>query len=200
MTRRYALRDDQWERIEGLLLGRRHRGRDRQRQSAVCRGGSLSVPRRYSMAGFTRDLVWKAVHTRFSRWAEKGIYWKVFKHLATEADNEYAMIDSTIVRAHQHSAGAKKEGEDQAIGRSKGGLSTKINATVDALGNPTSFCLTPGQACDLDGSDVLLPPLEAKTILADKGYDAEYRVLSPLREAGRKRHSAEEKPQGTTGI
>ena len=54
--------------------------------------------------------------------------------LAADADNEYAMIDSTIVRAHQHSAGAqKKDGEDQAIGRSKGGLSTKIHAMVDAL-------------------------------------------------------------------
>lgn len=53
------------------------------------------------------------------------------------------------------------------------------------MGNPTSFCLTPGQACDLDGSDVLLPALEAKTILADKGYDAEERVLKPLRETGK---------------
>ena len=41
----------------------------------------------------------------------------------------------------------------------------------------------PGQACDLDGSDVLLPALEAKTILADRGYDAEDRVLKPLRAA-----------------
>ena len=53
------------------------------------------------------------------------------------------------------------------------------------MGNPTSFCLTPGQACDLEGSDVLLPPLEAKMILADKGYDACDRVLKPLREAGK---------------
>jgi transposase len=53
------------------------------------------------------------------------------------------------------------------------------------LGNPTSFCLTPGQACDLDGSDFLLPVLEAKTILAAKAYDAEDRVLKPLREAGK---------------
>jgi transposase len=53
------------------------------------------------------------------------------------------------------------------------------------LGNPTSFCLTPGQACDLDGADVLLPALDATTILADKGYDAEERVLKPLREAGK---------------
>ena len=54
------------------------------------------------------------------------------------------MIDSTVVRAHQHSAGAQKAGEDQAIGRSRGGLSTKIHATVDALGNPTGFFLTGG--------------------------------------------------------
>jgi transposase len=51
----------------------------------------------------------------------------------------------------------KKEGEDQAIGRSKGGLSTKIHATVDALGNPTGIRLAAGQAHNLDGSDELLP-------------------------------------------
>jgi transposase len=48
------------------------------------------------------------LHTRFSRWAESGV-WKVFEVLAADADNEYAMIDSTIVRAHQHSAGAQKK-------------------------------------------------------------------------------------------
>ena len=52
---------------------------------------------------------WKAVHTRFSRWAASGVWERIFKALAVEADNEYAMIDSTIVRAHQHSAGAQKK-------------------------------------------------------------------------------------------
>jgi transposase len=52
---------------------------------------------------------WKAVHTRFTRWAKAGVWERVFKHLAEDADNEYAMIDSTIVRAHQHSAGAQKK-------------------------------------------------------------------------------------------
>jgi transposase len=59
-------------------------------------------------------------------------------------------------------------------------LSTKIQATTDALGNPLSFHLTPGQACDLDGADLLLPKLTAQTILADKGYDADKRVIEPL--------------------
>src|ERR1700753_3343692 len=48
------------------------------------------------------------VHSRHRRWSETGVWERVFKALAKDADNEYAMIDSTIVRAHQHSAGAKK--------------------------------------------------------------------------------------------
>ena len=47
------------------------------------------------------------VHTRFSRWSRSGVIERVFQALAEDADNEYAMIDATIVRAHQHSAGAK---------------------------------------------------------------------------------------------
>ena len=49
------------------------------------------------------------MHRRFSRWAKRSVWKQVFEHLAEEADNEYAMIDSTIVRAHQHSAGAQKK-------------------------------------------------------------------------------------------
>lgn len=64
-------------------------------------------------------------------------------------------------------------------------MSTKIHATVDALGNPLSFHLTPGQACDLDGADKLLPDLVADTVLADKAYDADERVIEPLQAQGK---------------
>jgi transposase len=64
-------------------------------------------------------------------------------------------------------------------------LSTKIHAPADALGNPTGFLLTPGQACDLEGADALLPALDASIVIADKGYDADQRVLQPLAQAGK---------------
>jgi len=64
-------------------------------------------------------------------------------------------------------------------------LSTKIHCLVDALGNPLAFFLTQGQAHDLDGADVLLPQMEADTLLADKAYDADKRVIEPLHEAGK---------------
>ena len=72
-------------------------------------------------------------------------------------------------------------------------MSTKIHALCDALGNPTGFHLTPpsrrleaiacqamGQACDLDGADVLIGEMEADILLADKGYDADERVIDRL--------------------
>jgi hypothetical protein len=68
------------------------------------------------------------------------------------------------VRAHQHSAGALKKDDDQAIDRGKGGLTTKIHALVDALGNPLRFLLTPGQVHDLAGDEALLPQIPANLL------------------------------------
>ena len=80
---------------------------------------------------------------------------------------------------------SKRREGNEAIGRSRGGLSTKIPASVDALGNPTGFALSPGQAHDLDGADALLPGLGAQALIADKAFDAEERVLMPLAQAGK---------------
>lgn len=56
---------------------------------------------------------------------------------------------------------------------------------MDALGNPTGFHLTGGQASDLDGAEVLLPEVAADTVLGDKGYDADERVIEPLKAEGK---------------
>src|ERR1700730_6413145 len=52
---------------------------------------------------------WNIVYQRFNRWAKSGVFDRIFKLLASDADNEYMMIDASIVRAHQHSAGARKK-------------------------------------------------------------------------------------------
>src|SRR6516164_3137871 len=184
---RYGLRDDQWERIKDLLPGKAGdvgvTARDNRRfVEAVVYRYRAGIPWRDLPERFGD---WKNTHRRFSRWAKTGVWQRLFEHLAAEADNEYAMIDSTIVRAHQHRAGAPKKDDDQAIGRSKGGLSTKIHALVDALGNPLLFLLTPGQADDLIGADALLPQMAAEVLIADKAYDADEGVLKPLASAGK---------------
>ena len=78
-----------------------------------------------------------------------------------------------------------KKDQDQAIGHSRGGLSTKIHALVDALGNPLAFLLTPGQAHDLVGADALLPQMTAERLIADKAFDADQRVRQRLSAAGK---------------
>ena len=81
--------------------------------------------------------------------------------------------------------GRPKKDEDQAIGRSRGGLSTKIHALVDALVNPLALLLTPGQTHDLVGADALLPQMAADLLIADRAFDADKRVLQPLAAAGK---------------
>lgn len=187
--RRYALRDDQWDRIKDILPGRE------ESVGVTAKDNRLFVEAvlyRYRAGIPWRDLPerfgdFRVIHTRHTRWSEKGVWKKVFEILAKDADNEYAMIDSTIVRAHQHIAGAKKKdpNDDQAIGRSKGGLSTKIHTLCDALGNPTGFYLTPGQDHDLKGADALMDEItKGDALLADKAYDADERVRQKLKEKG----------------
>ena len=80
-------------------------------------------------------------------------------------------------RAHQHSAGARrqKRGADaQGLGRSRGGLSTKIHAAGDALGNPVRLIGSPGQRNDIAFAQPLIEGFVADATLADKGYDADH--------------------------
>lgn len=74
----------------------------------------------------------------------------------------------------------KKNGESQALGRSRGGFSTKIHASVDALGNPTRFILTGGEQSDYKQALNLLEGQAAESVLADKGYDSDYIIEAIL--------------------
>ena len=107
--RRYALRDDQWERIEQMLPGKPG---DVGVTAKDTRLFVEAVLYRYRADIPWRDLPerfghFKVIHTRFSRWSKKGLWLRVFSALCEDSDNEYQMTDATIVRAHQHSAGAK---------------------------------------------------------------------------------------------
>jgi transposase len=124
MARRYALRDDQWERIKDSLPGREgHVGGTAKDNRLFIE----AVLYRYRAGIAWRDLPerfgdFRVIHTRHTRWSKRGVWQRIFEHLAEDADNEYAMLDSTIVRAHQHSAGAKGgTGKRNASGAPKAG-------------------------------------------------------------------------------
>lgn len=109
--RRYALRDDQWDRIKDYLPGREgHVGGtaadNRLFVEAVLYRFRAGIPWRDLPERFGD---WKIVYQRFNRWSKSGVFEHIFKLLASDHDNEYMMIDATIVRAHQHSTGARKK-------------------------------------------------------------------------------------------
>ena len=116
-NRRYALRKDQWERIKDLVPGRE------ETVGVTAEDNRLFVEAvlyRYRAGIAWRDLPerfgdWKNVHRRPRRWSESGVWERIFKHLAQDADNEYAAIDSTIVRAHQHAAGARGKDKKKTV-------------------------------------------------------------------------------------
>ena len=108
--RRYALTEQQWERIKSLLPGRAGTVGPTADNRLFVEG----VLYRYRAGIPWRDLPerfgdFRVIHIRYSRWSKKGVWQKVFEILSQETDNTYHMLDSTIVRAHQHSAGAKKK-------------------------------------------------------------------------------------------
>ena len=111
---------------------------------------------------------WRSIHKRFKYWSTLKVWERLFESSQIEPDMEWVMIDSTIVRAHASSASFLHKRE--ALGRSKGGFSTKIHALTDALGNPLKFLLTPGQKSDITQANELIEGVFNATCLADKGY------------------------------
>ena len=107
----YDLRDDQWEKIKNSLPGKesdpgRTAEDNRKFISAVmwiARNGAgwRALPAEYGK--------WPNVPKRFMRWAKAGVWQMIFTTLAADADTQWIMIDTTMIRAHQHAAGARKK-------------------------------------------------------------------------------------------
>ncbi|MFF2013889.1 IS5 family transposase [Streptomyces sp. NPDC058195] len=201
------LTDAQWARIEPLLPDRtpKRGGRWRDHREVVdaiafkFQTGTqwVHLPEKYGN--------WRGVYNRLRMWAVDGTWERVFTALVAQADADEDVgwavsVDSTIVRAHQHAAGARKKGapddepDDHAIGRSRGGLTTKIHLAADGRCRPLAFVLTAGKAGDAPAfTDVMArlrvprprgrPRTRPDVVLADKAYSSRA-IRSHLRRRG----------------
>jgi transposase len=173
--RRHELTDEQWNALQDLLPGKEGdpgvTAKDnRLFVNAILFIAKTGIPWRDLPERFGH---WHRVFQRFNRWCKKGVFTRMFAVLR-DPDLEVLMLDSTVIRAHQHAAGQKNSSpEQEQLGRSRGGVSTKIHVAVDGLGKPTKILLSPGQAHDVTQAPELIRDCQAGKVIADKAYDSD---------------------------
>jgi transposase len=190
-VKRYELTDAQWRRLEPLLPPERPRtGRPNHSHRTLLNGilwilrtGApwRDLPERYGPVG--------TVSSRFSRWRKAEIWQRVLETLQADADaaglldRDLHFVDASVVRAHQHAAGARRAGaiRREGLGRSRGGFSTKIHVRAEGYGKPVPFHLTGGERHDSIALPALLdagavrrkqgrPRLRPRRVVGDKAF------------------------------
>jgi transposase len=194
VTRRFDLTDGEWAGLEPLLPAAKRAGRPSEWTKRQLIDG---IRWRVRTGAPWRDVPecygsWQAVYGLFRRWQLAGAWQQVLTALQSAADAGGLVawdvsVDSTVVRAHQHAAGARAAGPEgepagHALGRSRGGLSTKLHLSCEQGQKPLSMVVTAGQRGD---SPQFIPVLEAirvprpgggrprtrpDRVLADKAY------------------------------
>ncbi|MFF7074522.1 IS5 family transposase [Streptomyces pseudovenezuelae] len=195
--RRHELTEQEWE-LLAPLIPRAVSGRPRVSDRQVINGMVYKIRTGISW----RDLPerygpWQTVYTRFRRYALDGVFTRALEQIQAGADavgdiDWLVQIDSTIVRAHQHAAATGRKGgnhrpdepDDHALGRSRGGLTTKIHLACDGKGRPLAVLVTPGQHHDSICARPLLerirvprtgpgrPRCRPDQVIADKAYSS----------------------------
>src|SRR5262245_24862052 len=118
---------------------------------------------------------WSSVYTRWRRWCQSGLWARVIELLARQAKGALRFLDASHIKVPQDASNPAGGQQHQAMGRTKGGLNTKLTAWVDSRGQVVQLALSPGQRADVRAvSETVWPRgLRGKTVVADKGYDSD---------------------------
>jgi len=175
MRERFAIPDEQWAIVAPAIVSATRRGPkgrdDRGFFEAIGWILRTGAPWRDLPIAFGR---WSRIYRRFRRWALAG-RWEVLRVILERTGAKLALLDSTIIKAHPHAAGASKRTGGQAreaLGRSRGGLTTKIHAVVSEHGELVRFVLTAGQVNDVTQAECLVRSGEGD-VVADRAYDSD---------------------------
>jgi transposase len=185
---RLAISDRQWIDIAPRLAAATRRGPkgrdDRSFFEAILWILRTGAPWRDQPCTYGK---WSRSYRRFRRWALAG-RWEVLRTTLRRRDRvRYVLIDSTIVKAHPHAAGAlRKTGGQaaQALGRSRGGLTTKLQAAVSERGELLRYVVTAGQVNDVTQACLLTDGTEGEAVVGDRAYDGNA-VIAHVEASGR---------------
>jgi transposase len=119
---------------------------------------------------------WRTVYGYFVRWREAGLWPRILCALTKRAKGRLRFIDASYIRVHQSGSNPRGGQHAQALGVSRGGLTTKIHALVDGRGRALKLLLSAGNVADITMAPALVARLGRAgcgTLVADKGYDSD---------------------------
>ena len=142
-----------------------------QRRGPRCERGIAALLKPW--CGFCVPVVHGEISILSRRWSIRGWWTKLFESSSVELGVDGTILDASIVRAHQDASGGFDGPKAQAIGRSRGGFSTKLHAAVTLDGQPLCVFATPGQQHEVTVASRLLDFVRGDYCLADGGYDVD---------------------------
>jgi len=116
---------------------------------------------------------WNSVYTRWRRWCEVGLWQAILSLLSCQATGRLRFIDGSHIKLHQFGCNPAGGQKAQAIGRTKGGLNTKLCAVVEGQGRLMTAVLAPGHVYEVEASAPLLDAMKNVLLVGDKGFDAD---------------------------
>lgn len=116
---------------------------------------------------------WNSVYQYYRRWVRQGVFVQLFSQLELPLKGSRRFLDSTHVKAHRCASNPSGGQAAQAMGRTKGGLNTKIHAVVDEAGQPVQMLLSAGHEADISYAESMMEEIPAQMLVADKGYDSD---------------------------
>ncbi len=116
---------------------------------------------------------WNSVYTRWRRWCALGLWQEILRLLSRHAVGRIRFVDGSHIKLHQFGTNPAGGQNAQAIGRTKGGLNTKLCALVEGRGRLMGAVVAPGQMYEVEAAAPLLDTLKAVLLVGDKGFDAD---------------------------
>ena len=116
---------------------------------------------------------WNSIYQYFRRWCRQGVWTQAFSRLGPSVCGSTRYLDSTHIKVHRCASNPPGGQAPQAMGRTRGGLNSKLHALVDAHSRPVSLLLSAGQEADIRHAPAVLSGLPAHWLVADKGYDSD---------------------------
>ena len=116
---------------------------------------------------------WNSIYHYWRRWCRDGVWTQLLDDCAPELKGGRRFLDSTHVKVHRSGSNPAGGQENQAMGRTKGGLNTKIHAVVDEAGSPAGLLLGAGPEADISRAQETLADVPCGQLVGDKGYDSD---------------------------